>query len=65
MAAAALSSWRVRSVSSSLRCMAPPVWRAASQLKRAVRMLPKWRRPVGLGANRVVCMGGGGGGVSV
>jgi hypothetical protein len=29
----------------------PPVWRAYSQLNRAVRTLPMWGSPVGLGAN--------------
>ena len=30
----------------------PPVWRAYSQLNSAVRALPMWKNPVGLGAKR-------------
>src|SRR6266478_1234118 len=34
------------------RINVPPVWRAYSQLNKAVRAPPMWRKPVGLGANR-------------
>ena len=45
-----------RSVSvSSMRRMNVPSWpRASSQLKSAVRALPTWSWPVGLGANRTL-----------
>jgi len=38
----------------------PPVWRAKSQLKSAVRAPPMWRCPVGEGAKRtrIVMMDG-------
>src|SRR5215203_2471388 len=42
-------SW---SVSSTRRMKVPPVLRAQSQLKRAVRAPPMWRYPVGDGAKR-------------
>src|SRR5438046_691869 len=42
---------RSTSVSSMRRINAPPRPRARSQLKSAVRALPTWRCPVGLGAN--------------
>ena len=44
-----LRSW---SVSSMRRTKAPPVWRAQSQLKSAVRTPPMCRYPVGDGAKR-------------
>src|ERR1041384_1828045 len=43
---------RSRSVSSIRRMNVPPLPRANSQLKSAVRALPTWRWPVGLGAKR-------------
>ena len=43
---------RERSVSSMRRMNAPPLWRAKSQLKSAVRAPPTCRWPVGLGAKR-------------
>src|SRR5258705_7640808 len=42
---------RAKSVSSILRTNVPPAPRAMSQLKSAVRALPTWSCPVGLGAN--------------
>ena len=44
---------RSRSVSSMRKMNLPPLRRAKSQLKRAVRAPPIWRYPVGLGAKRV------------
>ena len=44
-----LRSW---SVSSMRRMKVPPVLRAQSQLKSAVRTPPMWRYPVGDGAKR-------------
>ena len=44
------------SVSSIRSRKRPPAWRAASQLKRAVRALPRCSQPVGLGAKRTVTM---------
>src|SRR5262249_34790677 len=44
---------RSRSVSSTRSRNLPPVWRAYSQLKSAVRTPPTCSMPVGLGANRV------------
>src|SRR5512134_641219 len=44
---------RSRSVSSIRRMNLPPLRRACSQLKSAVRAPPMWSSPVGLGANRV------------
>src|SRR5439155_3421868 len=43
---------RLVSVFSIRRRNSPPACRANSQLKSAVRTLPMWRRPVGLGAMR-------------
>src|SRR5947209_9635112 len=47
-------SSRVRSmsVSSMRRMKVPPLWRAKSQLNRAVRAPPTCRKPVGEGAKR-------------
>ena len=50
MASMAPGSRRVWSVSSTRTMNRPPWLRAKSQLKRAVRMFPKWGAPVGLGA---------------
>jgi len=47
--ASVLRAW---SVSSMRRMNTPPVWRAYSQLNSAVRALPMWKKPVGLGAKR-------------
>ena len=44
---------RVSSVSSMRSTKAPPLWRAYSQEKSAVRTPPTCSRPVGDGANRV------------
>ena len=49
---AASATSRPVSVFSILRRNSPPSWRAKSQLKSAVRTLPMWRNPVGLGAMR-------------
>src|SRR5260370_27486963 len=43
---------RSTSVSSTRRMNVPCDPRASSQLNRAVRAFPTWRRPVGLGAKR-------------
>ena len=43
---------RSRSVSSMRRRNCPPCRRANSQLNTAVRAVPMWRVPVGLGARR-------------
>src|ERR1017187_8624132 len=53
MAASLSGTYRPWSVSSMRSTKLPPVERAASQAKRAVRTLPRWRKPVGEGANRV------------
>ena len=45
---------RLVSVFSIRRRNSPPSWRAKSQLKSAVRTLPMWRKPVGLGAMRTM-----------
>ena len=45
---------RSRSVSSMRSRNRPPCRRANSQLTTAARALPRWRWPVGLGANRTV-----------
>src|SRR5690349_8486980 len=34
------------------RMKVPPTWRVYSQLKNAVRALPRWSMPVGAGENR-------------
>src|SRR5690242_19274271 len=47
---------RARSVSSIRSRNLPPWWRAKSQLKRAVRAPPIWRKPVGEGAKRTVTL---------
>src|SRR5471032_2315673 len=47
---------RATSVSSMRRTMAPPLWRAYSQLKMKVRALPICRKPVGEGAKRTRVM---------
>jgi hypothetical protein len=52
MARSLSSVLRALSVSSMRSRNVPPVWRAYSQLKRAVRAPPTWRYPVGDGANR-------------
>ena len=44
---------RLRSVSSIRKRYTPPLWRAKSQLKSAVRAPPICRNPVGEGAKRV------------
>src|SRR3954471_23922282 len=46
------SLFRSLSVSSMRKMKTPPVWRAYSQLNNAVRALPMWKKPVGLGAKR-------------
>ena len=43
---------RATSVSSRRRTNVPPVWRAKRKLKSAVRAVPMWSGPVGLGAMR-------------
>src|ERR1039458_6451662 len=53
MAASLSGTYRPWSVSSMRSTKLPPVERAASQAKRAVRTLPRWRNPGGEGANRV------------
>src|SRR5512137_1415163 len=45
---------RTWSVSSIRRINFPPLFRASSQLKRAVRAPPMCRKPVGLGAKRKI-----------
>ena len=45
---------RSRSVSSMRSSIVPPWRRACSQLNRAVRAPPMWRKPVGDGAKRVI-----------
>jgi hypothetical protein len=49
---------RSRSVSSMRRSIVPPCRRANSQLNRAVRAPPMWRKPVGEGAKRVTTADG-------
>src|ERR1019366_8617560 len=53
MAASLSGTYRPWSVSSMRSTKLPPVERAAGHAKRAVRTLPRWRNPVGEGANRV------------
>src|SRR6201987_3229063 len=53
MTRTASSVERSRSVSSTRRMNLPPLRRAYSQLKSAVRTPPTCSRPVGLGAKRV------------
>ena len=43
---------RATSVSSSRKTNVPPAWRANRKLNSAVRAVPMWRGPVGLGAIR-------------
>ena len=52
---ASIAGWveRARSVSSMRSRNLPPWWRANSQLNKAVRAPPIWRKPVGEGAKRV------------
>src|SRR5688572_5869249 len=47
---------RSRSVSSRRRMKRPPLARANRSLSSAVRILPAWSRPVGLGAKRTVTL---------
>src|SRR6266850_2092052 len=55
---------RALSVSSMRSRKVPPLFRAYSQLKSAVRAPPTWRYPVGEGAKRTrTVMGNGGGGI--
>ena len=50
---------RATSVSSSRRTNVPPVWRANRKLNSAVRAVPMWSGPVGLGAIRTRMCGHG------
>src|SRR5262249_19031499 len=52
--ASAPGTLRSMSVSSTRSTNRPPVWRAKSRLKSAVRAPPMWRGPVGGGAKRVL-----------
>jgi hypothetical protein len=54
MAASDSAVDRSTSVSSIRSTKVPPWPRASSQLKSAVRALPTWSLPVGLGANRTL-----------
>ena len=53
IAVIAASVERSRSVSSMRSSIVPPLWRAKSQLNKAVRAPPMCRKPVGDGAKRV------------
>jgi hypothetical protein len=46
------STSRFMSVFSIRSRQSPPCWRAKNQLKRNVRAVPTWRKPVGDGAMR-------------
>ena len=54
MARSKRSSERAASVSSMRTTKRPPAWRAKRKLYSAVRAVPMWSDPVGLGAKRTL-----------